>query len=152
MRNWNLKIGVLKIEVLKIIWRLKFWKLYENWSFENYLKIEILKIRVLKIEVLKIIWRLEFWKLFENWSFENWNFENYLRIEVLKIIWKLEFWKLELWKLNFDIKSWRIKRMISTCTSGWYIGGWPCMAIQEWGLGCKGGCFVGGKLIQHCWN
>ena len=32
--NWNLKIGVLKIiwkfENLKIIWELKFWKLFGN--------------------------------------------------------------------------------------------------------------------------
>ena len=46
----NLRIGVLKIGVVKIIRKLKFEKLFENWSFENYLK----------IEVLEIIWKLKF--------------------------------------------------------------------------------------------
>ena len=53
---------------LKInVWKIKF----ENWSFENYLR----------IGVSKIILKLEFRKLFENWSFEN-----YLKIGVSKII------------------------------------------------------------------
>ena len=88
----------MRIGVLKIIWKLKFWKLFENWNFENYLKIGVLKIKFernwsfenyLRIRVLKIIWELEFWKLFENWSFEN-----YFKIEILKIIWELKLWKL----------------------------------------------------------
>ena len=91
-----------EIGILKIIWELKFWKLFENWSFENYLKIGVLKIRNLKnwirnwsfendlkIEVLK--------NKSGYWSFENWNFEKLnLEIEVLKIIWKLKYWKLNL--------------------------------------------------------
>ena len=48
-----LKMGILKIGILKI----KF----ENWSFENSLK----------IGVVKIIQNLKSGKLFENWSFEN---------------------------------------------------------------------------------
>ena len=53
-----MKIGILKIK-------------FENWSFENSLK----------IGVVKIIRKLKFEKLFENWSFEN-----YLKIEGLEII------------------------------------------------------------------
>ena len=49
-------------------WLKIIWKLFENWSFENYLKIEVLKIK------------------FGNWSFENWGFENYLKVGALKII------------------------------------------------------------------
>ena len=85
---WRLN---LEIEVLKIIWILKFWKLnlkidvlnigilkfkFRNWSFENYLKFAVLKIGILEnylmIEVLKIKygnWNFE--KLFKNESFEN---------------------------------------------------------------------------------
>ena len=64
--------------------KLEFWNLFENWSLENYLK----------IEVSKIIWKLEFWKLnlrigILEIKFErNWNFENYLRIGVLKVKFK----------------------------------------------------------------
>ena len=49
--------------VLKIIWKLKSWKLN------------------LKIGILK--------KLFENGSFEN----SIWKLEIWKIIWKLKFWK-----------------------------------------------------------
>ena len=87
--NWSFENYLKKkTRVLKIIWKLEFWKLK--------LEIEVLKIEVLKIkfEILKF-WRLnlklKFWKLFENWSFKNWSFEIYLRIGVLKIIWKLGF-------------------------------------------------------------
>ena len=87
--------------------KLEFWNLFENWSLENYLKMEILRIGILKIKFEK-----------------NWNFENYLRIGVLKIKFKnwnfwnylsLEFWKLILIignfeKLNFGIQIWRIKK------------------------------------------
>ena len=52
---------------MKIIWELEFWKLFENWSFENYLKIKVLKIRI-----LKIIWELKLWKLF--WYSYGWCF------------------------------------------------------------------------------
>ena len=82
---------------IKIIWKTEIWKLFENWSFENDLMIEVMKIKSrnlsfenwnFEIEVLKIIWKLKFWRL-------------NLEIEVLKIIWKLEFWKLfEDW--NFE--------------------------------------------------
>ena len=51
----------------------------ENWSFENYLKIEVMKI---KFED----WNFE--RLFENGNF--WNFE------IWKNIWKWNFWKLNL--------------------------------------------------------
>ena len=89
------------------------------WSFQNYLKIEVLTIKFEKNGNLKIIWKLkfgklnlkiiqklEFWKLlgnwsfskikFKNWNFENWSFENFLKIGVLKIISKLKFWELNL--------------------------------------------------------
>ena len=61
MEFWKLilkEIRVLKIGVLKIIWRLKFWKLN--------LEIEVLKIGILKIKS------------------RNWSFEKYLKIEILK--------------------------------------------------------------------
>ena len=32
--NWSFE-NYLKIGVLKIIWRLEFWKLFENWNFEE---------------------------------------------------------------------------------------------------------------------
>ena len=57
MKTWvELKLFEKKTRVLKIIWKLKFWKLN------------------LKIGVLKIIWKL----------FENWSFENYLKIKIWK--------------------------------------------------------------------
>ena len=65
---------------------------FENWSFENYLKIGVLKIKFgKKTGVLKIIWKLEFWKL----KFENWNFENYLKIGVLNITFEKKNWSFE---------------------------------------------------------
>ena len=55
--------------------RLEFWNLFENWSLENYLKLELWKLN-LKIRILEI-------------KFErNWNFEDYLRIGVLKVKFK----------------------------------------------------------------
>ena len=51
----KLKIIWKKTRVLKIIWKLEFWKLD-------------LRIGILEIKFEK---KLEFWKLFENWSFEN---------------------------------------------------------------------------------
>ena len=58
-----------KIENLK----LEFWKLFENWNFENYLRIKVLKIEVEN-------WN--FGKLFEKGSFENWNFEKLYENEI----------------------------------------------------------------------
>ena len=55
----KLKIIWKKTRVLKIIWKLKYWKLN--------LKIEIFKMGVLKIKFEN----LNFEKLFENWSFET---------------------------------------------------------------------------------
>ena len=53
------------------MWKLEFWKLEikfeRNWSFENYLKCEVLKIKFEK---------LEFWKLFEK--------NRVLKISILK--------------------------------------------------------------------
>ena len=38
----------------KIIWRkLEFWKLFENWKFENYLRVEVLKI-IWKVKISKL--------------------------------------------------------------------------------------------------
>ena len=108
--NWSFEI-YLKIEVSKIIWKLGFWKLnlrirmleikfwkklelFEDWSFENYIKeLELWKINLKEIRILKIIWELELWKLnYENWNFGNWKLnseieilKNYLKMKVLKI-------------------------------------------------------------------
>ena len=86
----------MKIKVLKIIWKLNIWKLFENWSFENYLKIGVFENYLKKIGILKIIWELGFWKLD-------------LRIGVLKINWELKFWKLNLrigiLEINFE-RNW----------------------------------------------
>ena len=78
------KIGVLKIEILKITWELRFWKLFKKWSFENYLKI--------KFED----WNFE--RLFENGSFwklnlKIWILQKYLKIGVMKT--KFEDWTFE---------------------------------------------------------
>ena len=55
--------------------KLEFWNFFENWSLENYLKIEKLNLRIGILEI----------------KFErNWNFENYLRFVVSKI--KYENW------------------------------------------------------------
>ena len=61
-----------------------FEELFENWNFENYLKIGILKI-IWKLEFWKLNLRIEVLEIkFER----NWKFENYLRIGVLKIKFK----------------------------------------------------------------
>ena len=73
---------------------MEFWKLFENWSVENYLK----------IGVVKIIWKLKFWRI--NLEIEvlkirilkNWSFENDLKFEVLKS--KSGNWSFENW--NFE--------------------------------------------------
>ena len=80
----------------------------ENWSFENYLKIEVSKIiwkLNLRIGILEI-------KFERNWNFENYLavgiFENYLTIRILKIklrirMLEIKFWKkLKFWKLSKD--------------------------------------------------
>ena len=51
-----------------MIWKLEFWKLFEDWSFQN------------------LIWKLEFWKL--NLEIEVLKIgilDNYLKMEVLEI-------------------------------------------------------------------
>ena len=52
--------------------KLEFWNLFENWSFENYLKIGVRQLN-LRIGILEIKFEI------------NWNLENYLKIGVLKI-------------------------------------------------------------------
>ena len=89
---WKLN---LRIGILEIIWQLEFWELnlrirmleikfwkklelFEDWSFENYIKeLELWKLNLKEIRILKIIWELELWKL----NYENWNLGNYLKME-----------------------------------------------------------------------
>ena len=90
MEFWKKKlkeIGVFEnclwIGVLKIIWKLEFWKL-----------------NLKEIGVLKINWELEFWKLILK------------EIGVLEIIWELVFWKLNLRLRVLEIKferNWSFK-------------------------------------------
>ena len=69
---------------LKLLERkLDFWNLFENWSFENLLKIEVLEIKFKN-------WNFGNWKL----SLKNWNFRNCelnLKSEFLRIYLKMEF-------------------------------------------------------------
>ena len=87
---------------------MEFWKLILK---EN----GVSEIRVLKIKL-------------RNWSFENYLkikiFDNYLKIEVLEI--KFENWKFG--KLNFDIKIWKIKKMMK-CGGGIACQRWSCMSV-----------------------
>ena len=80
-KHWNFGELNLEIEVLKIKFENWSWKFFEKWSCENYLKIEILKsiwelefwklnLRIkilknyLKMEVLKIKFgNSNFWKI-----------------------------------------------------------------------------------------
>ena len=85
---WKLNLGIRMLEI-------KFWKkleLFEDWSFENYIKeLELWKLNLKEIRILKIIWELELWKLnYENWNFGNWKLnseieilKNYLKMKVL---------------------------------------------------------------------
>ena len=85
--NWTFK-NYLKIEVLKIIWKWKFWILnLKIGILKNYFRMEFFKNKLnlkigilenyLKIEVLKIKFQnWNFGKLFENGIFKNWSFEN----------------------------------------------------------------------------
>ena len=65
---------------LKIIWKKNqssMKNILKIWSFENYLKIEVLTIKFEKLEFWKLnlkikFEKLEFWKL----NLKNWNFEN----------------------------------------------------------------------------
>ena len=54
------------------------------WSFENYLKIEVLTIKFEKKWKFENYLKIKVWKI---------KFENYSKIRVLKITWKLEFFK-----------------------------------------------------------
>ena len=106
--------------VIKIIWKTEIWKLFENWSFENYLTIEVMKIKsrnwsfenYLKIEVLKI-------------KFGNWSFENYLKIRVLKIICRLKFW----W-LNLEIEVLKV-RILKIKFRNWSFENWNFEELFE---------------------
>ena len=78
----ELKLFEKKIRVLKIIWKLKSWKLnLKIGILKNYLKMTVSKIKFEN-------WNFE--KLFENESFENWNFEELFENGILKI--KFENW------------------------------------------------------------
>ena len=92
---WQLEFWELNLRIRML--EIKFWKkleLFEDWSFENYIKeLELWKINLKEIRILKIIWELELWKLnYENWNFGNWKLnseieilKNYLKMKVLKI-------------------------------------------------------------------
>ena len=100
MKNY-LKIGVLKIRILKNYLRMEFFfKIkFENWNFEKLFENGIKKnIKFENWNFGKLFenknfenWNFE--KLFEIWIFENWSFKNYLEIEVLKI--KFRNWGFE---------------------------------------------------------
>ena len=96
-RRRRMAYNYLKIRVqLKLFEKLKF----ENWSFETYLR----------IEVLKFIWELKFWKL-EFWklNLKIGILENYSRMEV----WKLEFWRI-IWEWDFlkiKFESWNFGKL-----------------------------------------
>ena len=119
----EIKTIVGKIGFLKFIWKLESSRLFENWSFRDYLKIGFLevkcrnenfqKLNLKEIGTSRFIRELDIYKLnlrigISETKFErNWSFENYLRVWDLKK--KIKLRKLGLWKLNFERnQNWKL--------------------------------------------